>query len=72
MILFDSPEETPNPVNETVIAAEPKVAAPSPKKKLPPGVEDFDAENANDPYQVSDYAMDIFDYLKDREVRGNA
>lgn len=58
-----SPDDaTASPADETV------VAAPSPKKKLPPGVEDFDAENANDPFQVSDYAMDIFDYLKDREV----
>lgn len=35
--------------------------------RLPPGVEDFDKENWNDPYQVSNYAMQIFDYLKQRE-----
>lgn len=35
--------------------------------RLPPGVEDFDKENWNDPYQVSIYAMQIFDYLKQRE-----
>lgn len=35
---------------------------------LPPGVEDFDKENFNDPFQVSNYAMNIFDYLKRREA----
>lgn len=35
--------------------------------KVPLGVIDFDRENWNDPYQVSHYAMDIFQYLKERE-----
>lgn len=35
--------------------------------KVPNGVIDFDRENWNDPYQVSHYAMDIFQYLKERE-----
>lgn len=35
--------------------------------KPPPGVCDFDQENWNDPFQVSHYAMDIFNYLKSRE-----
>lgn len=35
--------------------------------RLPPGVEDFDKENWNDPYQVSMYAMQIFEYLQQRE-----
>lgn len=34
---------------------------------LPAGVEDFDKENWNDPFQVSHYARDIFYYLKQRE-----
>lgn len=35
---------------------------------MPEGVQwDFDAENWRDPYQVSQYAMDIFEYLKQRE-----
>lgn len=39
-----------------------------PDRKLPEGVEwDFDGENWQDPYQVSHYAMDIFNYLKERE-----
>ncbi|CAH0405063.1 unnamed protein product [Chilo suppressalis] len=35
--------------------------------KVPSGVPDFDLENWNDPFQVSNYAMDIFNYLKGRE-----
>ncbi|KAF3426722.1 hypothetical protein E2986_06422 [Frieseomelitta varia] len=39
-----------------------------PERVLPEGVQwDFDAENWLDPFQVSHYAMDIFNYLKDRE-----
>ncbi|XP_043284432.1 G2/mitotic-specific cyclin-B3 [Venturia canescens] len=39
-----------------------------PERELPPGVQwDFDAENWRDPYQVSQYAMEIFEYLKGRE-----
>lgn len=34
---------------------------------VPEGVIDFDRENWDDPTQVSDYAMDIFEYLKKRE-----
>jgi G2/mitotic-specific cyclin-B3 len=36
-------------------------------KSLPLGVEDFDRENWNDPFQVSHYAFNIFEYLKERE-----
>ena len=32
-----------------------------------PGVEDFDRENAGDPQQHSDYAMETFQYYKNRE-----
>lgn len=40
----------------------------APETVLPEGVQwDFDAENWLDPFQVSHYAMDIFNYLKDRE-----
>ncbi|KZC13034.1 G2/mitotic-specific cyclin-B3 [Dufourea novaeangliae] len=39
-----------------------------PETVLPEGVQwDFDAENWLDPFQVSHYATDIFNYLKDRE-----
>lgn len=41
---------------------------PIPERILPEGVQwDFDIENWLDPFQVSQYAMDIFNYLKDRE-----
>lgn len=40
----------------------------TPIRALPPNVQwDFDAENWHDPYQVSQYAMEIFNYLKKRE-----
>ncbi|KPJ04754.1 PREDICTED: G2/mitotic-specific cyclin-B3 [Papilio xuthus] len=35
--------------------------------RVPDGVADIDRENWNDPFQVSNYAMDIFNYLKSRE-----
>lgn len=34
---------------------------------VPDGVIDFDRENWDDPVQVSDYAWDIFNYLRERE-----
>lgn len=40
---------------------------PSGPIPVPNGVIDFDRENWDDPVQVSDYAMDIFNYLKERE-----
>ncbi|XP_076292111.1 cyclin B3 [Lasioglossum baleicum] len=39
-----------------------------PERVLPEGVQwDFDAENWLDPFQVSHYALDIFEYLRRRE-----
>jgi hypothetical protein len=40
----------------------------SPVSELPEDVVDFDKETLNDPYQISLYAMEIFTYLKEREV----
>ena len=40
-----------------------------PRPVPPPGVDDFDLENWNDPLQCSEYAMEIFQYYKSREVR---
>lgn len=49
-----------------------RIQTPSPLKQAsrntPPGVNDFDKENWNEPFSVSNYAMDIFEYLKGREV----
>lgn len=36
--------------------------------KVPYGVVDFDKENWNDPFQVSHYTMDIFNYLRKSEI----
>lgn len=36
-------------------------------RKLPSGMSHFDRDNWNDPFQVSHYAMDIFEYLKHQE-----
>lgn len=42
----------------------------TPIRELPAGVLwDFDVENWRDPYQVSHYAMEIFEYLKSRETK---
>uniref|UniRef100_A0A034VGF1 G2/mitotic-specific cyclin-B3 n=1 Tax=Bactrocera dorsalis TaxID=27457 RepID=A0A034VGF1_BACDO len=38
-----------------------------PPTSVPEGVEDFDKANWNDIFQVSHYAMDIFNYMKSRE-----
>lgn len=45
-----------------------EVEAPSGPPAVPQGVNDFDRENWDDPIQVSNYAMDIFNYLKGREA----
>jgi hypothetical protein len=50
------------------VTATASAAASDVSYKMPHGVVDFDKENWNDPYQVSHYAKDIFDYLRTREV----
>lgn len=60
-----SKSEVPSKCEEKSIAA---CLDAVPERVLPEGVQwDFDAENWLDPFQVSHYAMDIFNYLKDRE-----
>jgi hypothetical protein len=54
------PEPAPSP-------EDPKPKS-SPVSELPEDVVDFDKETLNDPYQASLYAMEIFNYLKEREV----
>ncbi|XP_026289841.1 G2/mitotic-specific cyclin-B3 [Frankliniella occidentalis] len=58
-----------NPDQEEIAEAKLEKAPASPVRKLPPGVEDFDAESATDPFAVSEYAYDIFEYLKEREAK---
>jgi len=57
-----------NPDQDEIAEAKPEKAT-SPQRKPPAGVEDFDAESANDPFAVSEYAYDIFEYLKGREAK---
>ncbi|KAK3922442.1 G2/mitotic-specific cyclin-B3 [Frankliniella fusca] len=57
-----------NPDQDEVAVAKPEKSV-SPQRKLPAGVVDFDAESATDPFAVSEYAYDIFEYLKGRESK---
>lgn len=59
----------PEEINkETTEPKEPKRLNAPPVRSLPKGVQwDFDVENWQDPYQVSPYAQEIFEYLKGRE-----
>ncbi|XP_053330198.1 G2/mitotic-specific cyclin-B3 [Spea bombifrons] len=53
---------------EKVIAAEVKLPPKEVVKQiLPPDVEDIDKESADDPFSTSEYAMDIFTYMRERE-----
>ncbi|CAD7090302.1 unnamed protein product [Hermetia illucens] len=58
--------------SEDIVTSSDRIATPSPLKKpprvVPEGVVDFDKDFWNDPFQVSHYAMDIFEYLKQRET----
>ncbi|XP_071979987.1 G2/mitotic-specific cyclin-B3 [Engystomops pustulosus] len=38
-------------------------------KLLPPDVEDIDKDSLDDPFSTSEYAMDIFTYMRDREEK---
>ncbi|KYQ49271.1 G2/mitotic-specific cyclin-B3 [Trachymyrmex zeteki] len=59
--------EPTSPTNENKVSATTLLIA-VPIRELPENVQwDFDVENWLDPYQVSHYAMDIFEYLKKRE-----
>lgn len=53
--------------SDSVVADETKVESLFTIGELPEGVDDFDEENMNDPNQVSEYAMYIFNYMKERE-----
>ncbi|KYM85705.1 G2/mitotic-specific cyclin-B3 [Atta colombica] len=59
--------EPTSPTKENEVSATTLLIA-VPVRELPEGVQwDFDVENWLDPYQISHYAMDIFEYLKERE-----
>ncbi|XP_022220832.2 G2/mitotic-specific cyclin-B3 [Drosophila obscura] len=61
-------QKTEQPLLEAAKAAAAAALAPVvPLRPVPLDVEDFDKKNWDDPFQVSHYAMDIFNYLKTRE-----
>ena len=57
--------------DDTVVIGNPVRHRYEPPARLlpPPGVEDFDKECGIDPNVCSEYANDIFNYYKSREVR---
>lgn len=59
-------EQQPQPLLLTLPETAPSQVVPIPP--VPEEVEDFDRKNWDDPFQVSHYAMDIFNYLKVREA----
>ncbi|XP_017141597.2 G2/mitotic-specific cyclin-B3 [Drosophila miranda] len=61
-------QKTEQPLVEAAKTAASAALAPVvPLRPVPHDVEDFDQKNWDDPFQVSHYAMDIFNYLKTRE-----
>lgn len=56
-----------SPVKDVVEKAPVAELEQKPVSKLPEGVEDYDKEMENDPFAVSLYAQEIFEYYKARE-----
>lgn len=54
-------------VDESLKSAQPLSEDSITIESVPDDVQDFDKENWDDPYQVSFYAMHIFEYMKNRE-----
>ena len=67
MCVIDSSESSSSvEVDKEVIEV---FECPEPPRTIPPeGVDDFDGETPGDPEQHSDYAMETFQYYKDREA----
>merc|ERR1711962_2189 len=66
---YESAEEN---VNDDTVVFGPKTRhryEPPSRLVPPPGVEDYDLENWDDPNVCSEYAMDIFSYYKAREAQ---
>merc|ERR1712226_553178 len=63
---YESAEENPSSREASIIVQR---YEPPARPVPPPGVEDFDIKNWNDPNQCSNYAMDIFYYYKSREAQ---
>lgn len=60
-----------NPFSAIDVSSKEDVEMSEPKPVVPSGVEDFDDSCKNDPYSVPDYAVDIFNYYRQREVCKN-
>ncbi|XP_060516821.1 G2/mitotic-specific cyclin-B3 isoform X2 [Cylas formicarius] len=60
-------EQKPSPSNVSLVIQQLESKLNLGNHDVPPGIRDFDKENWNDIYQVSHYAMDIFNYYKERE-----
>ncbi|KAM8953864.1 G2/mitotic-specific cyclin-B3 [Pelodytes ibericus] len=58
-------------VKEEVVVTTEELKSPpkEPPKLLPPNVENIDEESADDPFSSSEYAMDIFNYMRTREEK---
>lgn len=64
------PKEEPenNSANVSLVTKQIKTKLNLGDYEVPSGIDNFDKENWDDVFQVSHYAMDIFNYLKEREV----
>uniref|UniRef100_A0A8C5Q2A2 G2/mitotic-specific cyclin-B3 n=1 Tax=Leptobrachium leishanense TaxID=445787 RepID=A0A8C5Q2A2_9ANUR len=63
-----SSEETPSSPEILELHLPPEVVdTDSPQRLLPPDVEDIDKDCSEDPFSNSEYAMDIFNYMRERE-----
>jgi len=60
-------QKTEHQTQEALLKASAAAAMVTTIEPVPNDVEDFDRKNWDDPFQVSHYAMDIFNYLKLRE-----
>lgn len=63
-----SVEKNGTPSNLSMVAQQFEQQLNLESYEVPEGICDFDKENWDDIFQVSHYAMDIFSYLKSREV----
>jgi hypothetical protein len=55
-------------IEKTVVPKEPEVEEPA-APLYPPGVENLDAEDIDDPLMTAEYVHEIFDYLRQLEVQ---
>jgi len=63
---YESASEDPKH-DDTIVKGPRHRYEPPVRPTPPPGVQDYDLENINDPNQNSEYAMDIFYYYRSRE-----